>query len=65
MSVLALGNQTSMKDCYDDKKKSFNKNALNRHIANFEGRYKKDSPRVCQLVNNLVETDPEMRQGAS
>ena len=64
MTLLHLGNIQHLNDCYEEKGK-FNKDLLNRHVADFEHKYKKESPILCQLVNNLIETEPERRSTAN
>ena len=62
--MLALGNGTSVEDCFG-KNGSFQNQNLEKHVADFEGRYKADNPRMVQLLNNLVEVDMERRESCN
>jgi len=63
LTLLALGNGTSLENVYG-KKGAFDNQKLDQHVQAFEKRYKDRNPRMVQLLYNLVEVDVEKRENA-
>ena len=62
-SLLTLGINKPINDCYEAKGR-FNNDALNRHLCEFDSKYKKSNPLLSKMVWNLTEPDPEKRVDA-
>ncbi len=65
MSLLAIGNQQTLKDCYNKKTNKFENSVLQKHLGNFENRYKDESPRLVQIANNLLELEGDKRESST
>lgn len=59
-SLLTLGINKPIDDCYENKGQ-FNNDALNRHLCEFDNKYKRSNPMLSKMVWNLTEPDPEKR----
>jgi len=61
MSLLKLGTQDNVSDCYK-KSGDFDFNRLDQHLADFEGRYRHD-PHLVSSVRGLLHRDQALRSG--
>jgi len=55
MTILALGLDHSVQDCYDMKNKKFNEDKLNGYIHDFDTRYGHENKLLCDIVRYCLE----------
>merc|ERR1712151_268157 len=55
MTILALGLDQSVQDCYDMKNKKFDGDKLNKYIHEFDNKYGHENKLLCDIVRYCLE----------
>jgi len=64
MTILALGLDQSVQDCYDMKTKTFNSDKLNSYLTEFDNKFGNDNNLLCSIVRNCLAIDENERMTA-
>lgn len=61
MTVLALGLDHSVQDCYDMKKKKFDEDKLNGYVHDFDNKFGHENKLLCDIVRYCLEVKDSER----